>query len=1162
MTATEVTIPSDSTLLYRELIKQKVNDDDLLTYLYCGYVTVDWRSRNPGASAAAISAKLAECSASIQSALSGQASVLAYRSADTAGLAAAAGAVRAAGGDVGNLLSTLVGSPARAVRPLLLPEAGRSPGSQAGAFSTPGPLAAQPGTDAVLGVIATAVGSDADLRSALDSFAQSSGNKIGLPWPSPGSATANRDVLAMSANWPKPIQAGLQPDGSVVVTVQSLATEFDTQMTNVSAVTSDMSGQVQAADAAIAAAAPSAGFGLGDLSVDFNVVLASLSAARPAAADASNKAATDAANNSPGLKIAKDAVSTLAQVVGLVDPQAGQIVKVVGDAAISVATAINDFAKTTQTLAQMLGQATEAASMIAGALFTGNVIAAAASIIGVFASSGPSPEMALLQNIQKAITQLSQQVAALKQDVDTRLDHIDAKLTGVLQEVENGFAALADLAALIQATLAGIASQLVQLAQQVNRIDADMQAWLQLVEVQTDLLEKGENPVLDWRYTHLDPADILPFSGADPGFAAADNIFYTWATGIAVSEPQVTATAPANPVSIAAQLTKPLNWNVNVIAGALANLKAPSFYDGGSGSPLPNPVVWARAASDYAELQLEWLDYAEKLTAQRIADVAGPGVTLLGALATLATLSHQPGVPAASPVFGGVRDGYLAALDGQPQAAGSPPSLISALQAALKTWQNTYVNTNIASLPGGTQAPDPFGPVDQDLILGHVTAWAMPDPMPLGNAPGNNPPPVARPDQSSMIPYLPPILRNYFYFNAPERANFALLLFDPGFLNPVTHVKWNQNHTDEIDWDTGTYGVRAEIRYNTNNTKDPTSWPVVLRRTIDTRVQGGGTAVMPGDQDTYTWLTTGTNWQAHVLPAFLAAGQADPLSPSEQTALDALIIALTPSVTASLQNVQANACQYLGAAVTGSGPDATTVAASAQALSAWQELIIQLIRLAMPGRIVRDDLLRCLMYGPQAPPGQSDVAGILAARAAAPKIGASILTDLATAANARITALHDAVINALLALESAGVYDWPPDVFGAVQRLQLVAAARPDGPAITLPARSPGVAPVDTVLTNVITAGATGHVLAVAGTGTVTAGPADGTASQQWHLQVQPDASYQLVSQATGQCPACPLPARWSSRPGRTRATSAGTSPTSGRNRSGWSTPRRGKPSR
>ena len=216
-----------------------------------------------------------------------------------------------------------------------------------------------------------------------------------------------------------------------------------------------------------------------------------------------------------------------------------------------------------------------------------------------------------------------------------------------------------------------------------------------------------------------------------------------------------------------------------------------------------------------------------------------------------------------------------------------------------------------------------------------------------------------------MIPYLPPILRNYFYFNAPERGNFALLLFDPGFLNPVTHVKWNQNHTDEIDWDTGTYGVRAEIRYNTNNTKDPTSWLVVLRRTIDTRVQGGGTAVMPGDQDTYTWLTTGTNWQAHALPAFLAAGHADPLSPSEQTALDALIIALTPSVTASLQNVQANACQYLGAAVTGSGPDATTVAASAQALSAWQELIIQLIRLALPGRIIRDDLLRCLMYRPQ-----------------------------------------------------------------------------------------------------------------------------------------------------------------------------------------------------
>ena len=51
-----------------------------------------------------------------------------------------------------------------------------------------------------------------------------------------------------------------------------------------------------------------------------------------------------------------------------------------------------------------------------------------------------------------------------------------------------------------------------------------------------------------------------------------------------------------------------------------------------------------------------------------------------------------------------------------------------------------------------------------------------------------------------------------------------------------------------------------------------------------------------------------------------------------------------------------------------------------------------------------------------------------------------------------------------------------------------------------------------------ITADATGHVLAVTGTSAITAGPADGTTGQQWQLQVQPDASYQLVSRATGQC--------------------------------------------
>ena len=101
------------------------------------------------------------------------------------------------------------------------------------------------------------------------------------------------------------------------------------------------------------------------------------------------------------------------------------------------------------------------------------------------------------------------------------------------------------------------------------------------------------------------------------------------------------------------------------------------------------------------------------------------------------------------------------------------------------------------------------------------------------------------------------------------------------------------------------------------------------------------------------------------------------------------------------------------------------------------------------------------MYGPEAPPGQFDVAGILTTRAANPQLGVNIFTDLATAAGARIVALHDAVINALLALESAGVYDWPPDVANALQRLQIVAAAHPDGPAITLPTRSAGVTPIN-----------------------------------------------------------------------------------------------------
>jgi len=649
MTATEVTIPSDSPVLYKELVKQRLAGNDLWSYLYCGYIAVDWRSRNPAATVAMITARLTACGASVQQGLAGDDLAMAYPSAETAGLRAAVLAVRGVGDDVGNFLGTLVSAPAQAVRKLLLPEADKFPDWQAAAFGSQAPDWLQLGTDAILGVIADAAAADPDLRSALDAFALSSGNKIGLAWPAPGSATANRDVLAMAGDWPALYKEGLQSDGSIIVSVQSLAGELDAQVLAATAVASGMSGQVQAADASIASAAPGASFALDDLSLDFNTVLAGLSAAaRPAAASASNSVSTAASNNDAALKYAQNGISGIAQVIAIIDPEAANLINATATILVSAATAISDFAKTTTTLNQLLGTASVIGEAVGGALLTGDMVGALMSIIGLFAGPAPNPQMVLLQSVQKAINQVGQQVTALKKDVDARLDHIDAILSTVIQQVQAGFTALSDLAAINQSTLVSISSMLVQLAEQVNRVDTDMQAWLQLVEVQTGLLEQGENPVLDWRYTHIDPADILP-SGADPNFVAADNTFYTWATGIAVTGPQITVAAPLDPVSIAAQLVKPLSWNINVLAGALTNLKAASFYDASTGVPLPNPVVWARAASDYAELQLEWLSYSEKLNQQRIADVAGPGLALLGALDTLATLSHPDGVARGQP---------------------------------------------------------------------------------------------------------------------------------------------------------------------------------------------------------------------------------------------------------------------------------------------------------------------------------------------------------------------------------------------------------------------------------------------------------------------------------------------------------------------------------
>ena len=354
------------------------------------------------------------------------------------------------------------------------------------------------------------------------------------------------------------------------------------------------------------------------------------------------------------------------------------------------------------------------------------------------------------------------------------------------------------------------------------------------------------------------------------------------------------------------------------------------------------------------------------------------------------------------------------------------------------------------------------------------------------------------------------MLHNYFYFHPEARGDFALVITDAGFLNPVNHIKWNANHTDETDWVTGTYGATAEIYYNANHSPDQTSWPLVLRLQVNTGVHGGGSNTAPGNQDTYTWVAQ--NWAA-VLSHFNSNTQSLPLTPDEQKIVDAITATLAAIVTSDLLALQTQACEYLATQVT-SG----TSLSSGQALSAWQQLMIQLIQLALPGRILRDDLLRCLMYGPQAPPDPAGIAAMLTLRAAAPQLGTDVIPEIAATAAARIDALHDAVLNALLALESAGVYDWPPDVVSALQRLQIAAAARPDGPAVTLPTRSQEMAPIDSAAWYILAADGSENVLTAGATGAVTAVPGDGTVGQQWQLQVQPDASYQVVARATGQC--------------------------------------------
>lgn len=305
-------------------------------------------------------------------------------------------------------------------------------------------------------------------------------------------------------------------------------------------------------------------------------------AQRQAMADAAAAQARDEQNL---LSALGSGVSILSTLIGLVDPQFGKAVQIVGSAAIQIGTAVSKFSE----LAAGVGFGGAIASL-AGAALTGNIIGAALSLLPLFFDSGPSPDQMILDQI----SELREQVQQLGQHLDARFDHVDKEIKVVYDQMMDQFQRIDVALGRIQGDVTDMKIRLASLQNQLMHFEGGVYGSL------SDGFRRPFWSTVDSALGYQRrTGKQLPMAD----YTAADSAFYTFATHDAYDQ---AATGPANrdysEQNIAAEVNKyPLASNVNYLAQLPAVWGLPAL----TVAPLPNPEDWYLGARAYIALQLD-----------------------------------------------------------------------------------------------------------------------------------------------------------------------------------------------------------------------------------------------------------------------------------------------------------------------------------------------------------------------------------------------------------------------------------------------------------------------------------------------------------------------------------------------------------------------------
>ncbi|GAA2838219.1 glycoside hydrolase family protein [Crossiella cryophila] len=152
----------------------------------------------------------------------------------------------------------------------------------------------------------------------------------------------------------------------------------------------------------------------------------------------------------------KGGLDGLAFVVGLIDKDFAKRISKFAEGAVKVAYAVNK-AITAFTLIN-------SAFSLATAAFTGNVIGAISTLIGVFTAGGPTVEEQILEQIKE----MRKQLEAVQQNMNDRFDKVDAKLDNMYNRMVDEFRKLENGVAWVRENTERILEKLTSLSTELQ----------------------------------------------------------------------------------------------------------------------------------------------------------------------------------------------------------------------------------------------------------------------------------------------------------------------------------------------------------------------------------------------------------------------------------------------------------------------------------------------------------------------------------------------------------------------------------------------------------------------------------------------------------------------------------------------------------------------